>query len=131
MDGWQKLSLLEIATRAVLHFDGAPLVPARGESQSDAELRRAWGQLADWGLRGVEFDGRRRLVVEKGANPDALGRLSELLGEGIGLVLAERALGVPYTAFSRRTFKPKVKHDYDVTTPNGNVRVELRGRFRR
>lgn len=128
---WQTFSIFELLSCAALQSVDSPRVVA-GETPAQARLSDAWFRLWDWNPH-AEHDrqGHRRLMLDAHANPDRQGDVTELLGNGLGIALAQRVLRVPLSAFTRRNFSAKVRQDFDVTTPTGIVWLENRGRFER
>jgi hypothetical protein len=126
-----RIPLPELVARGALHFGGAARRSLDVESQKQAEQRRVWTRLIEVDPRVVKINGLDRLVINRPPTPDELGAATELLAEAIAFSVAERALSVPLAAFARQNFTSTVRHDYDVQTPRGVVRLEVRGRFRR
>lgn len=123
---WNRISLIEIITRATIHFQGWPL--AQGENKYEARLIQAWNAIRHFNPIGMtNKDGRNLLVITTGKNPESTKPFSEIYGISIAAILCERIYNVNYTSFTN-VFG---RHDFEFLHINQVMKVEAKGRFRR
>lgn len=102
-----------------------------GVKSTRGEIGLAWSNLAGWRPRPEKQPGKSnvyKLVLDDRENTRQKSHISEILGVGVGLILAARVYVMPY----RFWYPDKGNAATDYRAPGvggGDIQVEVRGRF--